>query len=80
MIIRPHDAVPAGTPTPRKLKAASTWITIATSNVMMITIVFTTFGNKCLRMIHQPPAPNAREAVVKSRSRNDSTSDRTSRA
>ena len=80
VIMRPHDAVPGGTPTVRKLRAASARITSATSSVMMITTVFSTFGNRCLRMIHQPPAPVARDAVTKSRSRSESTSARTSRA
>ena len=57
VIMRPHDAVPAGTPTPRKLSAASTWITMATSSVMMITIVLTTFGEEMLA--HDPPAVRA---------------------
>ena len=79
-IILPHDDVPGGTPTLRKLSAASARITSATSSVMMITMVLNTFGSRCLRMIHQPPPPTAREAVTKSRSLSDSTSARTSRA
>ena len=46
---------------------------------MMITIVLTTFGKRCLRMIQIGPAPVAREAVTKSRCLSESTSPRTKR-
>ena len=79
-IIRPQDDVPGGTPTLRKLSAASARITSATSRVMTMTTVLSTLGKRCLRMIHQPPAPIERDAVTKSRSLSDSTSARTRRA
>ena len=76
----PHDGVPAGRPTPRKLIAASARMAIGRKIVPSTTISAATFGRTCRTMILKSLAPIARAASMYTFSFSDSTAPRITRA
>src|SRR5438132_1493537 len=67
-------------PRPRKLRAASTTMADATSSDVCTMIGAVTFGQMWRSMMRPGPAPSARAATTKSRSRTERVCPRTSRA
>ena len=67
-------------PRPRKLRAASTTMADATSSDVCTMIGAVTFGQMWRSMMRPDPAPSARAAMTKSRSRTERVCPRTSRA
>src|SRR5262249_42720881 len=78
-IISPHEGSGGGTPTPRKLRAASMMTATPTCRLKSTMTVFMTLGSKCRVMIFTLLMPLTSASFTKSRSRSVKTSPRATR-